>query len=228
MTTRHGTTRRFVLALAAAGAFAFASVLAACASPSTAKLPTSGLDRSFPDDSLPPDLSFPDDSLGPDESLPPDGTPGPDDSALPSGAFTHGTATITFSTGDPKTIVLPHLAADSASTFETDLGVSLAWRGGDWAIHLDAAVPADSAVQTLFITREDSDPPLSADGSNCTVTFTSETVDKVTGKADCKGLTWSNAFGADGMDLPIPTLAPGATPFARPPFDATITFSATP
>jgi hypothetical protein len=224
---RSPSVTRTLLALLVLAVLAFASLLAACSSPAVS--PTGAVDLSFPDDTFPPDLSLgPDDSLGPNDSLQPGDSPGPDDSLTPSGAFSHGTATITFSSGTPKTVVLPHLAADSASTFEADLGVSVTWRGGDWAIHLDAAVPPDPVVLTMLISREDTDPPLSADGSTCTVTFTSETIDHVAGKAECKGIVWNNAFGADGMDLPVPTPVPGSSSAASTPFDATITFSATP
>ena len=97
-------------------------------------------------------------------------------------------------------MTLPHLAADTESTFDTDLGISIAWRGGDWAIHFDSAVPADNPIFTLVITREDTDPPLSADGSNCTITFTAQTADHVAGKAVCPGLVWDDAFGEDLPD----------------------------
>lgn len=220
-TRRSPSATRSLLALLVLAAFAFAALLAACGSPKV--LPTGAVDLSFPDETFPPDLSLePEDTLGPDDSL------GPEETLAPSGAYTHGTATITFSSGSPKTVVLPHLAADSASTFESDLGVSVSWRGGDWAIHLDAAVPPDPVVLTMIISREDTDPPLSADGSTCTVTFTAETIDQVAGTAVCKGIVWNNAFGEDGMDLPVPTPAPGASPASSAPFDATITFSATP
>ena len=233
---RTAARRRSARPIAIAGTLlvGLALGLVACSGPNSGRLPTAVTDASAAvEGSFPPDLSLapddsdvPVDSGGPEDSGAPDESLGPDDSNLPDGSFTHGSATITFSNGSPSTVQLPHLAADMPSSYEPDFGVSIAWRGGDWAIHLDGGDPTDQTGFGLVITREDTDPPLLADGSTCTLTFSTETATHVVGKATCSGLVWIDAFGDDTSDLPSPA---AATPSSSlPPFDATITFEATP
>ena len=79
-------------------------------------------------------------------------------------------------------------------------------------------------VQTqLRIVREDTDPALSADGSGCAITFTNQNEQSLHGTATCKGLRWVDAAAL--LDDPEVSPSPAA---GHPPFDATITFSATP
>ena len=142
----------------------------------------------------------------------------------------HGTATIRITSGEPRTIDLPHLSADEPAMYLAgDMGV-ITWRGGDWSLRIDTvsselAGLSGSSTQ-LTIGREDTDRPLVADGSNCTITPTSQTADRFAGTATCKSLVWGDATSLDGgMDLPAPS---GSASADGPPFDATITFEATP
>lgn len=144
--------------------------------------------------------------------------------------YHHGTATIQITSGEPMTVVLPHLAGDSPSVFEPGFGPAVSWRGGDWSMRLlSADVPTLIQSNMLTFAREDTDPPLTADGSKCTVKVSSMTSTRFAGTATCKGLVWTDVYdmGYD-PDLPSPTPAPRSSHVGLPPFDATITFEATP
>jgi hypothetical protein len=150
----------------------------------------------------------------------------------PMGTLRHGTATIKITSGDPRTVQLTHLSAEEPAVVMQGFGAFVTWRTGDWALRLSAdsfgsgSGLAGTAAE-LMITREDTDPPLMADGSDCVVTYTATSPTHFAGHAECKGLVWADPFGPGGMDLPRPSTSasPGV---ARPPFDATITFEATP
>ena len=168
-----------------------------------------------------PPVAYP--PMDPNFSLLPFGSDGP------FGTLRHGTATIKITSGDPQTIQLTHLGGDEPSEVMPGLGAFVTWRTGDWTLRVmgDSFVGGAKTNAELTITREDTDPPLQADASDCTVTYTAKTVTHFAGQAECKGLVWEDPFGPGGMDLPRPSssASPGAT---RPPFDATITFDATP
>jgi hypothetical protein len=145
------------------------------------------------------------------------------------GTLRHGTATIKITSGDPRTVELTHLSGSEPSAVMPGLGAFVYWRSGDWGLRI-MGEPSGATFMggaELTITREDTDPPLEADGSDCTVTYTAQTATHVAGRAECKGLVWADPFGPGGMDLPRPSTSasPGTT---RPPFDATITFDAMP
>lgn len=162
-------------------------------------------------------------SIDPNVSFPPFGSDGP------FGTLRHGTATIKITSGDPQTIQLTHLSGDEPSEVMPGLGAFVTWRTGDWGLKVmgDSLGTGSMTNAELTITREDIDPPLQADASDCTVTYTAKTMTHFAGHAECTGLVWVDPFGPDGMDLPRPSTS--ASPgIARPPFDATITFDATP
>lgn len=141
--------------------------------------------------------------------------------------FRHGTATITITSGEPRVVELTHLSADQPSMLMPGFGTFLSWRTGDWLLEIDSAVPGllGSGQPMLTITREDTDPPLTADGSTCTTTYTTTSATHVAGRAECKGLAWVDSFAGNPMDLPVPSGSPATD---HPLFDATITFDATP
>ena len=147
----------------------------------------------------------------------------------PMGTLRHGTATIKITSGDPQTVQLTHLSAAEPAVVMPGFGAFVTWRSGDWALSLSSdsfGSGFPGAAAELMITREDTDPPLQADGSDCTVTYTAKTMTHFAGHAECKGLVWQDPFGPGGMDLPRPSTS--ASPVNRPAFDATITFDATP
>lgn len=102
----------------------------------------------------------------------------------------------------------------------------MAWRGGDWVLYVsgDGAGSDPLSTAELTLRREDTDPPLRTDGSDCTITFTSTTLTHLAGHADCTGLVWEDPM-SDSMDLPVPSGSPATD---HPLFDATIVFDATP
>ena len=145
----------------------------------------------------------------------------------PFGTLRHGTATIKITSGGPKTIELTHLSGSEPSEVMPGFGSIVNWRTGEWGLQVmgggtdGASLMGDTG---LTITREDTDTPLQADGSGCKITFTAQTAKHIAGRAECKGLVWRDPFG---MDMPPPSSS--ASPRASlPPFDATITFDATP
>lgn len=172
-----------------------------------------------------PPIGFPDSSLYP--PIYPDLSFDPFSSELPMGTLRHGKATIKITSGDPQTIELTHLSGSEPSEVMRGLGAFVTWRTGDWGLLIAGGSGSAAFGSQLMITREDTDPPLEADGSACRLTFTAQTATHVAGHAECKGLVWRDPFGPDGMDLPRPSTSasPGV---ARPPFDATVTFDATP
>ena len=104
------------------------------------------------------------------------------------------------------------------------LGVTASWRTGDWELELDSFGSSFTGSGTqLTILREDTDPPLSADGSGCAITITKQNAQGLAGTATCKGLRWAAAIAPFSSPDDPPSPAAG-----HPPFDATITFSATP
>ena len=230
---RPSVGRGLCLAIGLVGA---SLVLAACSStpkaPSTPVLPSIEPDASFP-----PDLSLPpEDSLPPDESFPPD-VVDPSDAIL-TPLLRHGTATVEITSGSPMTIHMPHIGGDGPSMMDPDIGVDVTWRGGDWELRvqggemLDPTVVGDSG---LTLIREDTDTPLLADGTSCTITYSVETPVHVAGRATCTNLTWTDAFDGSTGDLPGASGSPAASAPALnspgsdlPPFNATITFDATP
>lgn len=145
------------------------------------------------------------------------------------GTLRHGTATIKITSGEPRTVELTHLSGSEPSAVMPGLGAFVTWRSGDWGLSVMADTMGAGFMGggEITISREDTDPPLQADGSACTVTYTAKTSTHFAGHAECKGLVWADPFGLGGMDLPRPSTSasPGV---ARPPFDATITFDATP
>jgi hypothetical protein len=169
----------------------------------------------------PVDYSDPDFSLMPGQS---EFAPYPSDFA--PAILRHGTATITITTGEPRVVQLPHLSGADPSMVLSGFAAIVAWRGGDWELKIEAAETPlmGSGMPALTIIREDTDPPLQADGSTCTITYTAKTATHVAGHADCKGLAWVDGLG-DLMDLPVPSGSPTSD---HPLFDATIVFDATP
>jgi hypothetical protein len=145
------------------------------------------------------------------------------------GTLRHGTATIKITSGEPQTVQLTHLSGSEPSAVMPGLGAFVTWHSGDWGLSVmgDSMGAGFMGGAEITITREDTDPPLQADGSDCTVTYTANTSTHFAGHAECKGLVWTDPFSPGGMDLPRPwtSASPG---IARPPFDATITFDATP
>jgi hypothetical protein len=138
----------------------------------------------------------------------------------------HGTATVTITSGEPRVVQLPHLSGDQPSVVLPGFGAAVAWRGGDWELKIEGGgsglLGGESPILTLV--REDTDPPLQADGTPCTIAFTETTPTHVAGRAVCKNLAWVDRM-SDLMDLPVPS---GSPTFDHPLFDATIVFDATP
>jgi hypothetical protein len=169
-----------------------------------------------------PPAAFPFPSFDPNGSL----LPFPSDPFFAT--LRHGTATIKITSGEPRTVQLTHLSADEPAMVMSGLGAFVTWRTGDWVLKvMDESLAAGSMTNAeLMITREDTDPPLQADASDCTVTYTATSPTHFAGHAECKGLVWMDPFGPGGMDLPRPSTS--ASPVNRPAFDATITFDATP
>lgn len=154
---------------------------------------------------------------------------GPFSSNMIPTTLRHGTATIKITSGEPRVVELPHLSALSPGMVMPGLGAIVSWTGGDWELQMfgSGLMGLGSTSTDLTILREDTEPALQADATSCAITFTSMTPAHVAGHAECKGLVWEDAFGSGGMDLPRPSTS--ASPgIARPPFDATITFDATP
>lgn len=141
--------------------------------------------------------------------------------------FRHGTATITITSGEPRVVELTHLSADQPSMVMPGFGTFVSWRTGDWLLEIDSVVPGllGSGQPMLTITREDTDPPLTADGSTCMVTYTATSASHIAGRAQCKGLAWVDSFEGNPMDLPVPS---GSLATDHPLFDVTIVFDATP
>jgi hypothetical protein len=138
----------------------------------------------------------------------------------------HGTATITITSGEPRVVELPDLRDDEPSVVFPGLGAVVSWRGGDWGLEIQGrgSVGFGSDTAILTITRDDTDPPLQADGTPCAITFTEVAPTHVAGSAVCKNLAWVDRMGGP-MDLPVPS---GSLSADHPLFDATIVFDATP
>ena len=152
----------------------------------------------------------------------------PGSSEIFPGVLRHGTATVRITSGEPRTVDLPHLAGDQPSMMMAGYGAIVWWRGGDWELRLEsgsADVGGFGGSPGLTLFREDTDPPLQAEGATCTVTYSANTATHIAGHAECKGLAWVDRFSGGPMDLPLPS---GPPTFDHPPFDATITFDATP
>ena len=65
----------------------------------------------------------------------PSGPVRPTDVPLQPGRYTHGTATVTLTSGEPRTVEMRIDAAD-VSAMVMGLGASVAWRGDDWGLHI--------------------------------------------------------------------------------------------
>lgn len=166
-------------------------------------------------------LLYPVDLANPDFSFVPGG------SEFSPGTLRHGTATITITSGEPRAIELTHLSGEEPSAVMPGFGAFVTWRSGDWALRIlgGSGVTGLGGTPELTIVREDTDPPLQADGTTCTITNTANTATHFAGHAECKGLKWVDPSGDGPMDLPLPSGSPNAD---HPAFDATITFDATP
>ena len=194
----------------AIGLVAVSGLLAACSLTSLFYPP---VDYSNPDFSFDPNFSF---EPFRRTSRRPSGT-GRRPSRSPRAS--HGSWSCHTLRGDSPSIVLP------------GFGAIVAWRGGDWELKIEGGPSGGlgsgglgSGSPVLTIIREDTDPSLQADGTTCTITYSSTTPAHIAGRAICKGLAWVDVL-ANPMDLPVPS---GSPTVDHPLFDATIVFDATP
>jgi len=141
-------------------------------------------------------------------------------------SFSTGSASIAIAGGE--TIQLDQL--DATSGIESMMGSDVQWKNADgWSLRLNGAgmVLPDGFGTTMgspaYLTLDriaDGHHWTTYDPSRCVVTV--ETADKtaVRGTATCRGVQWYDAVDGISMEAPKPA--------DEPPFDAEITFEATP
>jgi hypothetical protein len=154
--------------------------------------------------------------------FPPFGMPG---DAFPSaaGTYTRGKATITITTGTRQVITLDRVSP--GPHLYTEYGAEVRWLNDDgWALGLMAPTTGDAPPATIWIDRIVGKSHLTTQSmgmeTRCIVDVTKVDASRVSGKATCKGLRWTDVL-AGGMFLR------SAPPVANePPFDAEIAFEA--
>jgi hypothetical protein len=134
--------------------------------------------------------------------------------------FTTGSATIRL--GDGSTVTLDRLQPGSAQI--TTIGSAVGWSSGDgWTLRLVGAGSSDTFGGSSFVELDrivDLQHWTTYDPSRCTVSVEQATGSGLRGTASCKGLRWVDALAMD--------FGPEPSDLGQPPFDAEITFSATP
>jgi hypothetical protein len=137
----------------------------------------------------------------------------------PQARYTTGKGTVTL--GDGSAHVLDRLQGTAA--LYAEYGASVAWAGSDgWYLEVSAIGGSLGAFGPGYLTLDrvaDGHHLTTMDPSRCIVTVDEASAKRVSGKATCKGLTWSDAIGNGFFPGPSPS-ASGA------PFDAEITFEA--
>lgn len=145
--------------------------------------------------------------------------------------FASGSATVQFGSGEPATVTLAKIGDSTfmAGFDSTCPGfVQAEWTDarGDWTLtvlaNADGQPSSVGGMTVLWIDRDDADPPLTVEGTSCTLTITDASSSGLAGHASCHGLRWVGQYDDQtGPDGPSPV--PG-----YPPFDVTITFEARP
>ena len=136
--------------------------------------------------------------------------------------FVTGSATIEL---EDETVVLDELVEDSSFG---DFGWSVTWENDDgWYLQLtgfpeDIGLPGEGAYLSLH-RLQDNEHLVILDPSRCVTTTDTAGADGITGSATCRGLEWVDFFASYGGNLGFPEPIEGL-----PPFDAEITFEASP
>jgi hypothetical protein len=150
----------------------------------------------------------------------PEGMP----SSSPLATFSEGSATIAIADGE--TIELDALEPESG--IDSLFGSNVSWSNGDgWHLRVNGAgvdpsgglAPAEIAFLTLDRVT-DGDHWTTYDPSRCIVDIEVADETAIRGSATCKGVEWYDALGNFGLGEP--------SEVDEPPFDAEITFEATP
>jgi len=151
--------------------------------------------------------------------------PTPPDFAMPSPAATYreGHATVTVGEGAP--IVLDQLG--SGGIHQPTFGAEATFRNADgWYVRVMGAMGTGGMFgQTAYVTLDrivGLEHWTTYDPSRCIVTVTKADDTGLVGTATCKGLRWADALSGSMGALEPPYVK------GQPPFDAEITFEATP
>ncbi len=159
--------------------------------------------------------------------FPPVVPPG-DEFAMPSPVATFGSGQATIAIGKDAPVRLDKLAAPG--TLFQSMGAEVTFHNADgWYLKVNAMRAGDTLSALLgsggFLQLDrivDTQHWTTADPSRCIVTVEQADAKGLRGRADCKGLRWSDALGNSFTSLQ-PTYIEG-----QDPFDAVITFEASP
>lgn len=148
-----------------------------------------------------------------------------DEFAVPSPVAIYATGRATIALGDADPIQLEALAAPG-SFFQT-FGGEATFRNADgWYVRVSgASTTAPMLGMSGFVQLDrirDGRHWTTADPSRCIVMLETADPTRLKGRADCKGLRWSDAV-APGFGMSGPAYVEGERPF-----DAVITFDASP
>jgi hypothetical protein len=147
------------------------------------------------------------------------------DFAMPTPAATYREGRATVTIGEDAPIVLDQLG--SAGTFQPTFGAEATFRNADgWHVRVMGALGSGGMFgQTAYVTLDrivGLEHWTTSDPSRCIVTVTKADTTGLVGTATCKGLRWADAIGGSMGALEPPYIKD------QPPFDAEITFEATP
>jgi hypothetical protein len=146
-------------------------------------------------------------------------------------AYTEGRATLEITSLDPPSVVLDRLGnATVLARYDPFVEAAQAeWTdaSGRWLLTVLTPPQTESPVISTAQLSIDwgglgIDPPRHADGSGCSVNLTEVSASRLAGIAECFDLRWVNGYEA-AIDPATASPIPGLRPF-----DAVITFEATP
>ncbi len=148
-----------------------------------------------------------------------------DEFAFPSPLATYATGRATIAIGGAQPIVLDSLV--TPGTFYQSFGAEAAFRNADgWYVRVSGASTAAPMLGMAGYVQldrvRDGRHWTTADPSRCIVTMETADTTRLKGRAECKGLRWSDAVATE-FEMTGPTYIEG-----EPPFDAVITFEASP
>jgi len=161
--------------------------------------------------------------------------PFPEPDLGPSVVYDSGVATLEITQTDTtETVTLDQLGPNSI--MDSYMGATVTWRNDDgWILRLNAYSFADPAAggfpgsvsgDITFDRIGDNElwtagGYTSAAGNRCIVDISEMSETRVSGRANCRGLRWSDATGGFGFGEPV--FIEG-----QDPFDVTVTFEAAP
>ena len=151
-----------------------------------------------------------------------------DEFAMPSPIATFGNGTATITVGADAPVRLDELAAPG--TLMRAMGAEVTFHSADgWYLKVSAMATSDGSSPLLgsggFLQLDrivDGQHWTTADPSRCIVTVEQADAKGLRGRADCKGLRWSDALGTSSSNLQQAYIK------GQEPFDAVITFEASP